>query len=411
MTKFKKRKEEQMQQKNSSVNTKTVTNASQNSKTINIVSEKFSKIFKKKKKLLPASQRKDENQLLTFSDENSVPSSPVSAHSDNDDGKIANEFGNEIFQESRDEFVRCPNQLNVYEKYKRKSNRPCKNRGIIEASLIDKEFWSEIKTCCGIVYENQMISAVLLVDSNLDSKCMHHNQNNTVFNYANGSDIVMKDGLSKLDNIKAANAETPKIFTDFSVSAKPKPMRHQGSLSKKIDIDSLTTIQKTEPLKVFQHTDLSSTEHEKAILYSKTKADFEMPDNTQRIKRNGKNKMEVPTRTGAMTNGESAPSNYLHKFKFDSNKLVKPSIHKVTPAKFKSADLNLVKNFVKMCAEKSAKVTFSEKTGGINDGLGCKFNENSSDSGYEEILQEPHQVCKYETKIHHILYLQLFFFF
>lgn len=335
--------------------------------------------------------------MLAFSDENSVPSSPVSTHSDNDDGKNSNEFGNEIFEENRDEFDRCTNQLKIYQKYKRKSYHPCKNRGIIQASLVDKEFWSEIKTCCGIVYENQTINAILLVDSNLDSKCLHHTRNTSIF--ANGSDIIMKDEINKLDSIKNCNVEPQKIFTDLPTSTKSKSTRY-GNLSKKSDIDSLT-IQKTEsPLKTFQRTDLSSTEHDKSMLYSMTKPDFEVPDNSQRIKINGKNNMEVQTRSNAMANGESASSKYLQKFKFDSNKVVKQSIHKVAPAKFKSTDLNLVKNFVKMCAEKSAKVTpFSEKMVGMNEVLGSKFNENSSDSGYDEILQEPHQVVHSNTFI------------
>lgn len=66
MTKFKKRKEEQMQQKikNSctTIGSKVI-NASQNSKTINLVSERFSKIFKKtkKKKISSATLQRNEN--------------------------------------------------------------------------------------------------------------------------------------------------------------------------------------------------------------------------------------------------------------------------------------------------------------------------------------------------------------
>lgn len=69
MTKFKKRKEEQLQLKNNNkistaTGSKVVNAASQNSKSLNLVSERFSKIFKKTKKKKPlniAALQQDDN--------------------------------------------------------------------------------------------------------------------------------------------------------------------------------------------------------------------------------------------------------------------------------------------------------------------------------------------------------------
>lgn len=301
-------------------------------------------------------------------------------------------------------------QIKQYKKYKRKDYHPSKNRGIIEASIIDKDFWTELKTCCGIVYENQMIGAVLLVDSNFNNYCVHHNNGNKII--LNGIDhnqiTSSKSNENIYDKIKIMDkriTEHSKIEHDDSSALynnnnnKSGISRHQSNINKQIYLNSMTN-RPNEQLatKNFQQSELQYNNSITSIIplasNSKNDIDIQQPVYLQGISNNSK---LLKLESTVNENKESSRSyNYLHKIKADSSKIVKQSINKLTPAKFKSTDLNLVQNFVRLCTEKSAKnLKFIDKPIiGENEVLGNKFNENSSDSGYDEILQEPNQVCK-----------------
>lgn len=56
----------------------------------------------------------------------------------------------------------------------RKSSNPLKNRSANKTSIICDEYWTEIKTCCGIIYEHKLIKAAL-IDSQMYNICARHN--------------------------------------------------------------------------------------------------------------------------------------------------------------------------------------------------------------------------------------------
>lgn len=267
--------------------------------------------------------------------------------------------------------------MKQYKKYKRKNYRPSKNRGIIEASLIDKDFWSELKTCCGIVYENKMIGALLLVDSKFNNNhCVHHSrQSKTNLN------------AIKINQISSLSAErSENVSNSILSSALFNNNNNNGIMSKQQQSNINKQKYSNSSTKNSQQTDLPP------MMTNNKKPDIDvLPAYLQSISNNNKlKKLESTEKVGESTRSY----NYLHKIKSDSSKIVKQSMNKFAPTKFKTNDINLVKNFVRICTEKSTKnAHFIDGGGGEpkNDGLGNKFNENSSDSGYEEILQEPNQ--------------------
>ncbi|KAJ6639681.1 SIN3-HDAC complex-associated factor, partial [Pseudolycoriella hygida] len=163
MTKFKKRKEEQMLQQQNGNGKAPVSVPSQNVKPSSSVSERFGKIFKKtkKKKILETENR----DVSPSSDENSSPSSPSSIPTDSEN----------VSMDLDDDLDNDNNRTNDrrYKKYQRKGYRPMKNRRHIVASIIDEECWMKVKTCCGFVYENKLFPAVLL-DIDSISMCPLH---------------------------------------------------------------------------------------------------------------------------------------------------------------------------------------------------------------------------------------------
>lgn len=123
------------------------------------------------------------------------------------------------------------------------------------------------------------------------------------------------------------------------------------------------------------------------------------------------------------TKYQTLATQYLHKIK-DSGKIVKQlnAIEKTMPNKLRATDFNLMKNLVKICTDKTGKgkngivnaatgailignvtaaggvgVATANGAAGVDkiagsenttDGLGNKFSDNSSDSGYEETPTE-----------------------
>lgn len=334
MTKFKKRKEEQLlQQANGKVSASI---ASQNLKSLTGVSERFGKIFKKtKKKKLLESEKRDASPS---SDENSSPSSPSSIHSEN------------VYMDMDDELENESNRLNDrgYKKYQRKSYRPLKNRGHIKASIIDEQFWIKVKTCCGIVYENKLIGAVL-VDST--AVCpLHKRVSNSTKEISNGNS-------HQTAQVDAFNSQVQEMYAN------------NAALKSCNVVDSSTNSIRSAKFDMMHQIDVVDTTSIK---------------NNYKLSKLAQSSNEM----------SSKAYNYLHKIKADSGKIAK------LPTKLKSNDLNIVKNLVKFCHEKSAKVTpLNDKQGSganekLNEVLGTKMNENSSDSGYDEMSnsQELNQV-------------------
>lgn len=344
MTKFKKRKEEQMLQQASGKVSGTM--ASQNLKSLTSVSERFGKIFKKtKKKKLLESEKRDASPSS-----DSAPSSPSSIPTDSENVYMPFDMDDELENEN--------NRLNDrrYKKYQRKSYRPLKNRGQIKASIIDEQFWMRVKTCCGVVYENKLIGAVL-VDSTSASVCPLHKR---VSNPANEIISKVPNG-----NTQHANAQIDAFNTQVQ-----EMYANNAALKSCSVVDSSTnSIRGAKYEAIHQHDVVDTTS----------------------IKNNYK-----LSKLAQSSNEMSSKSyNYLHKIKADSGKIAK------LPTKLKTSELNIVKNLVKFCHEKSAKVTpITDKLGSgtnnekLNEVLGTKMNENSSDSGYDEMSnsQEMSQV-------------------
>ncbi len=349
MTKFKKRKEEQLLQQANGNNGKVVaTIASQNSKSLSSVSERFGKIFKKTKK--KKSLETEKRDASPSSDEHSSPSSPSSIPTDSENVYMPFDMDDELEQEN--------NRLTErrLKKYPRKSYRPLKNRGHIKASIIDEQFWVRVKTCCGIVYENKLIGAVL-VDSTLStSVCPLHKR---ISNPTNEISKLAYGNVHPIAQVDAFNTQVQEMYAN------------NAALKSCSVVDSTST---------------------SSIRGAKFEAihQIDVVDTTS-IKNNYK-----LSKLAQSSNEMSSKSyNYLHKIKADSGKIAK------LPTKLKSSDLNIVKNLVKFCHEKSAKVTpLNEKLGSapnneqLNEVLGTKMNENSSDSGYDEMSnsQELNQV-------------------
>lgn len=351
MTKFKKRKEEQLLQQANGNSKVSATMTSQNLKTL---SERFGKIFKKtkKKKLLEAEKR----DASPSSDEQSSPSSPGSIPTDSENVYMQFDMDDELENESH-----RLSDIRRFKKYQRKSYRPLKNRGQIQASIIDEKFWVRVKTCCGIVYENKLIGAVL-VDSTSTTVCPLHkrvpNPTNDIVKMINGS---MHRPNAQLD---AFDTQVQEMYAN------------NAALKSCSAVDS-------------------STNAMRGAKYDAGMHQIDVVDTTSI-----KNNYKLSKLAQSSSEMSSKSFNYLHKIKADSGKITK------LPTKLKSNDLNIVKNLVKFCHEKSAKVMplneHVKHVSGVNNEkmnevLGTKMNENSSDSGYDEmsISQEMNQVRKF----------------
>lgn len=300
-------------------------------------------------------------------------------------------------------------QIKQYKKYKRKNYRPSKNRGIIEASIIDNDFWSELKTCCGIVYENKMIGAVLLIDSKFNAYCVHHNYTKT--SNMNEIDHKNKISLSK-QNENITNVVTSALYNKNGLSKQLQQSNNNKQNCLNFTHNSIEHLAGTKNLQQSNLQDNQSS----VLPLTNNKNDIDiLPAYLQSISNNNKLKKLESTVQSNEKSESTRSYNYLHKIKSDSSKIVKQSINKFAPAKLKSNDLNLVKNFVRICTEKSTKnlhfIPKSAVVGGENEVLGNKFNENSSDSGYEEILQEPNQVCCCKKKCLFVNFQKIIYFF
>lgn len=412
MTKFKKRKEEQLQQQ-SGASTSAQSNGN-SSKATSSVSERFGKIFKKtkKKKVLSSTRQKltVENSPAS-SDENSSPSSPMSNTSDNDDllPSLASNGANDYeITDALNNFngnngFDCENKFAKNQsarRYHRKAYRPLKNRNTVTPFTVDQEFWVQIKTCCGYAYENQTIGA-LLIDTNETRQICQKHSHQTVTKMIAGKDD-MYSSRSHANGIGSSviipNTHDFQQVTAYNPSPLPLPlpMSKPTSLPSKkhhlLKSQGLLNQMASHDILPSQPTDLSLSSSASAIAHAQpTAIDLSMDSSSSSSKINIKA-------------GNSRASNYLHKIK-DSGKIVKQSLDRMNPSKIK---VNEVKNLIKYCTDKSSNnkkfaarnVALSAMgTPGVSNEnkvieaiAGNKFSDNSSDSGYEETLHDTAQV-------------------
>lgn len=417
MTKFKKRKEEQLQQQGGGASTSTAPSNGSTSKATSSVSERFGKIFKKnkKKKALSSTRQKlaVENSPGS-SDENSSPSSPMSNASDNDDllpsppsnGANDYEMPDALNNFNGNNGFNCENKfakIQSARRYHRKAYRPLKNRNAVAPFMVDQEFWVQIKTCCGYAYENQTIGA-LLIDTNetreICQKHSHRTLNSTKM-------IAGKDDMyASRSHVNGIGASVITANThDFQKMAVynplplplPLPMSKPTSLPSKkhhlLKSQGMLNQMVSHDILASQPTDLSLSSSASIIAQAQpTAIDLSMDSTSSSSK--------ISTKAG-----HSKATNYLHKIKADSGKIVKQSLERMAPSKIK---VNEVKNLIKYCTDKSSN---NKKFGARNVAMaamgtpgvsnenkvieaiaGNKFSDNSSDSGYEETLHDTAQV-------------------
>lgn len=402
MTKFKKRKEEQQGGSPQSTTDGATIIVPSTKQSSNAVSERFEKIFKKtkKKKGIMTRQKIRIANSPGSSDGNSSPSSSLSNHSDNDD--IMDSLDKNDFEHRElspfntamelEDFTDVQPQVQQStRRYHRKANRPLKNRNALKAIpfVFDQEFWVLIKTCCGYAYENQTIGALIIDENDVLTPCPKHSPQAQIkmeepLSLTNNSRTYLKDNANTNGTYQPTNSYISMAATANLPSKKLHLLKSQGLLNPPNN---------SEPI-----ISRNSQPHDNSTITC--------------------NKM-ISNDVSNETNGSRA-YNYSHKIKSDSGRIVKQSLDRNTAPKPK---VNDVKNLIKFCTDKSAngkKNSSNGKAGSMvgngsaagngtaNDGkqklagakenkiieaiVGNKFNDNSSDSGYEETLHDTAQV-------------------
>lgn len=344
MTKFKKLREESLQQ----TSTDNVKFQSSKSSTI---PEKFCKIFKKnkKKKLIQKNVVKEKRERSPGSwDEQSLPPTPESLNSDGEDAKYSSQH-----HHNRAKFSK--NVIN-----RRKIRKPQRYRGAFDnITFFDEKEWKQLNSCCGIVYENFRIGA-LIVDIQKYKPCTNHSQI--------PQKVELKP-LSKLESsLHKSIQEEKHLIPENNVSISREEYLIPTTALKKHHLffkRQLATFPKTDISTINIKTDIDSTTNQQK------EASIEMQP------------MEINT----------TKSTILHKLKSDANKIKNHAPEKVGTVCLKQVDVNEIKSFIKV-SDKTLKLKTAEDPSNALcrkppvDQSGNKFSDNSSDSGFDENLQE-----------------------
>lgn len=342
MTKFKKRKEEslQQQQKQEQKVKDTKVNQSVEGETTHRIgsAQRFCKIFKKNKK-----KKTNGESLLGAgggggggggggshgsSDDVSSPSSPLSYGSDGEESAVkarkraamgsfdnlktfvTNEFTNGYREESSGNTI--GRRTLMRKNYCPVKNRKGKLEGVLE-EIREDGMWTKVQMCCGPVYENKDLSAIIVDVTNMKI-CGNHQAITTA-------------------------TTSRKIPMNLGALTIKKHHHHMFSSSTKVRGGNLM--------------DFTTMTQPKAVDVMKC------------------NQLSCPT---------LAPSaGALGKLKGSDG--IGGKVAKVK-------EYNFVKNIVKICNETktpTSKVKTLEKILSATENLGNKFSDNSSDSGYEEL--------------------------
>lgn len=258
----------------------------------------------------------------------------------------------------------------LLKKSNRKASQPFKNRGAIKSSIIcDDDYWTEIKTCCGIMYENKLINA-LLIDSQNINVCARH---------------------KPLTKLYRANQADHLQFTK-----KPAIPVSKGDMFLKRKTD----------LKFFANNDtIKAKSTITAITYRRPKFDTtrrignQSTDDSSQTKTNFEVDEVVASHSEQFTikkTSESSKCKGSTEITFANKNSSTKNICILNSPRTKGFDLNVAKNIINLnndtikCNMKLDNVpSFNDK---LIEAIGHKFNDNSSDSGYDEILQEPNNV-------------------
>lgn len=333
MSKCKKRKEEQEQNGSTKFSGQSSTNT-QNIRN----NERFRKICKKNKlqrNLIRTNQR--------LCDENSAPTSP-SSNSDSD--------------RMSDVTVDIDSKLVIFQSHtphrriQRKSSNPQKNRRHIRSiSMIDSNFWTCVKTCCGIVYENKDCAAVLIdVEQYNVNSCNEHDKKNNLL-------ICLKE-------------ELPSVMIK-SLPPKKQHIHRQNMVD----------------------PSLNNAAHEQIM-----PIDYSIP--------NVSDKKTSHLIASYPQHFDNISNNFLNKTKLNTNKVFKKSITRLLPKKL-IAELSAAKNLIELCTDNrifnnalsnecGLKYASYNENKNLTNTVNTepiilnRYNDNSSDSGYDEnVLDRP----------------------
>lgn len=389
MTKFKKRKDDIKENNKDNVPTKSIGNASTQNKPeksgISCVPERFCKIFKKTKKKpngatngsgtsikLKKHHKKDMDS--SGSDGESSPNSPMSSISDGDSSNGVPDTDN----------------LKISTKYKRKNYHPFKNkRRIEEFHLLDTQNWKKKMTCCGLIYENPMISAVI-IDISLHEPCKEH-----LLARRRSSNVKKVEGVvGDLEHELNGSCNTDDLLIKLTDEQIQENIASHSGFNKISKVSELfntnTTAFKKHHLYSKRGNVLIPTNGSNTDESHNKKSNSAAGSKTETIKNMNSNGTSVVLQAMPRMNEMDVANgkDSLHKVKAENGgKIIKPTnVDKLSALKLKSLDFN-VKNLVKLCTEKSIRPA-EMGNGGVENGnktVGGKFmSDNSSDSGYEE---------------------------
>lgn len=372
MTKFKKRKEEQKTQSENGSTAEFAGQSNTNAQNIRNNSsmvERFGKIFKKKKKPTTITTRSR--------DENVHPASPAtSSSSDNDDNRTSDDALDRLDNLECDEEMSPIDDDIAQHRGQRKQKRPMKNRNKLIGTtthVIDTDQWTQRKTCCGYVYVNEKLDAIL-IETNAYSTCLVHAKKLPLIT------SPAKNDMMKLPTaIKSLPPKKQHFLRQCIIEAAPPAQLPPSPPTPQLP-PSLSIVQ-------------IPIEQSAPIDYSKSSA------------------IEA-----------ARVLNNLHKIRNDAGKVAKKAPKK------KLAELNAAKNLIKLCtSSKLAQATLlaeaaaavgsteqksTEQIGGnehnenknITNTVAApaatvaepkattKYSDNSSDSGYEETLHDATQL-------------------
>lgn len=355
MTKFKKRKEEQQQQQTAGDYTGAANGRN------NTVSERLTKMFKKKKRVIKSPTKTAEPMSL----DDSSPTSPMSLQSDSGDENRSSDG------ESLAAKRLSPNELDRVPR----GHGPRKNRRTrvnAAAPFARADQWTAVGSCRGLLLEHKFVTA------------------------AAAPIVVACEQLQVIISAQPVRMEPPlPVAVDVPVKL-PTPTFNKS----------------LPPKKQFRQCMVDAVAMAEAM--QSAPIDYSLPavnDQPQDLSK----KSATPT-----PDGDGARN--LHKTRADTAKVTKKSTARLTPKK-KLTDISMVKNLVKLCTDKTASnkklaaagapataataaaVAVAEPAAGIENiaAAANKYSDNSSDSGYDETLQDSSQAGKGHVQRHSVI--------
>ncbi|XP_055841656.1 uncharacterized protein LOC129908869 [Episyrphus balteatus] len=417
MTKFKKHKDDC-----TSVSTNGSDRSANNQKSL--IPEKFSKIFKKNKKKNVKDKSKLKNIAVTNKswESQSLPLTPESLDSDCEDVQYSPTRAIESAS------LKIRQAINRRGSSKRKCLPPKKFRNINtdQVQFFDENLWVKRKSCCGIVFENKDLGAIILDIQNYSPCAEHQQRKKTVDIPAAAKPLPLVSQLSAPQqfsikptlyqlpfNPPANRNPTPVLKkhhlfykrqsesfplgdmkqinnsnnTNTNINTNNNPPKTDFVLDFKVLPNSLPTSSAVKVAKL-NPIDLGLHNSHLQITQGKMAAPFDHHHQQQQQQQ-------------AIHKTSSKSSSFMHKVKSDTGKIVKHSLEKFNTLRLKPSELTDIKHMVKtvdkpflikpvsaVSQEKLKKMGLDNVPCSSVQSVATKFNDNSSDSGFDENLQD-----------------------